>query len=163
MLNKVILIGNLGNVPTVRPTANGSAVTTLSVATHEAWTTADGTRERRTEWHTVVVWGERATRLAAVLRKGRPVDVEGQLRTRRWTAGETERTATRSTRTGSSPWSTALPALKSYRLALPRPRSVTALSRDGDRRLETAQAGARAPRALLSPQQDQRSLRGGQT
>ncbi len=55
MLKKATLIGNLGNVPAVRPTANRSAVTTLSVATHEAWTTTDGTRERRREWHSVLV------------------------------------------------------------------------------------------------------------
>jgi single-strand DNA-binding protein len=84
MVNKVVLIGNLGRDPELFQTQSGRAVARLSIATNEVWT-KDGERQRRTEWHRVVVWGTRAERIAAQLRKGTPVYVEGRLRTRTFT------------------------------------------------------------------------------
>ncbi len=93
MVNKVTLIGNLGRDPELFQTQNGQAVARLSVATNEVWM-KDGERQRRTEWHRVLVWGPRAERTAQ-LRKGIPVYVEGRLCTRRFTNAENvERTRT---------------------------------------------------------------------
>ncbi len=93
MVNKVTLIGNLGRDPELFQTQNGQAVARLSVATNEVWM-KDGERQRRTEWHRVLVWGPRAQRTAQ-LRKGMPVYVEGRLRTRRFTnADNMEQTRT---------------------------------------------------------------------
>ena len=83
MVNKVTLIGNLGRDPELFHTQTGQAVARLSLATNEVWM-KDGERQRRTEWHRVVVWGARAER-AAELRKGTPIYVEGRLRTRTFT------------------------------------------------------------------------------
>ncbi len=88
MVNKVVLIGNLGRDPELFQTQGGRAVARLSLATNEVWT-KDGERQRRTEWHRVVVWGPRAERIAAQLRKETLVYVEGRLRTRTATNGET--------------------------------------------------------------------------
>jgi len=87
MINRAVLIGNLGRDPELFQTQGGRAVARLSIATNEAWT-KDGERQRRTEWHRVVVWGPRAARIAAQLRKGTLVYVEGRLRTRTLTNGE---------------------------------------------------------------------------
>ena len=87
MVNKVTLIGNLGRDPELFHTQSGRAVARLSIATNEVWT-KNGERQRRTEWHRVVVWGPRAERIAAQLRKGTPVYVEGRLRTRTFTNAE---------------------------------------------------------------------------
>ena len=83
MVNKVTLIGNLGRDPELFQTQSGQAVARLSIATNEVWT-KNGERQRRTEWHRVVVWGPRAERTTR-LRKGTPVYVEGRLRTRTFT------------------------------------------------------------------------------
>jgi single-strand DNA-binding protein len=84
MVNKVVLIGNLGRDPELFHTQSGQPVARLSVATNEVWT-KDGERQRRTEWHRVVVWGAPAERLTAQLQKGAQVYVEGRLRTRSFT------------------------------------------------------------------------------
>src|SRR5712691_10051973 len=88
MINRVVLIGNLGRDPELFQTQGGGAVARLSIATNEVWTKG-GERQRRTEWHRVVVWGPRAERIAAQLRKGTLVYVEGRLRTRTATSEET--------------------------------------------------------------------------
>ena len=80
-LNKVTVMGNLGQDPELKFTGNETAVTTLSVATQE-YQGAD--KEDRVEWHRVVVWGKRAENCAKYLSKGRPVLVEGRLQTRSW-------------------------------------------------------------------------------
>jgi single-strand DNA-binding protein len=82
MVNKVVLIGNLGRDPELFQTQAGQAVARLSIATNTVWT-KDGERQRRTEWHRVVVWGPRAERIAAQLHKGTLVYIEGRLRTQR--------------------------------------------------------------------------------
>ena len=83
-INKVILIGNLGNDPEMRHTPNGAGVCEFRLATNEAWTDKQGQRQERTEWHRVVVWGKKAEVCSKYLSKGRQVYVEGRLRTRTW-------------------------------------------------------------------------------
>jgi len=84
-VNKVILVGRLGQNPEVRYTPSGSAVANFSVATNEAWTDKSGQKQERTEWHRVVVWGKLAELCSQYLAKGRQCYVEGRLQTREWT------------------------------------------------------------------------------
>ena len=81
-VNKVLLIGNLGRDPEVRFTSNGKAVARFSIATSEVWSDTEGSRQERTEWHNIVVWGKQAETCGQYLSKGRQVYIEGQLRTR---------------------------------------------------------------------------------
>ncbi|WOG27442.1 single-stranded DNA-binding protein [Endozoicomonas sp. 8E] len=84
-VNKVILIGNLGNDPDVRFTPNGSAVANLSVATSESWKDRNtGQPQEKTEWHRVVIFGKLAEIAQQFLRKGSKVYIEGKLQTRKW-------------------------------------------------------------------------------
>ena len=85
-VNKVILVGNLGNDPEVRQTPAGVAITTISVATSESWKDKQtGQPQERTEWHRVVIFNEGLARVAEnYLRKGSKVYIEGQLQTRKW-------------------------------------------------------------------------------
>lgn len=82
MVNKVIIVGNLGKDPEVRFTSNGKAVAKLAVATSEKWTDHDGNKQERTEWHNVVVWGKQAESCGQYLSKGRQVYVEGKIASR---------------------------------------------------------------------------------
>jgi len=83
-LNKVELIGNLGRDPELRYTGSGQAVVNFTLATHERWTGRDNTKQERTEWHRVVVWGNQGETCAKYLKKGRQVFVEGRIQTRQW-------------------------------------------------------------------------------
>ena len=84
-INKVILVGNLGNDPEVRFTASGSAVATLSLATSSAWRDKQsGDLQERTEWHRVVMFGRLAEIAKEYCRKGSKLYVEGSLRTNKW-------------------------------------------------------------------------------
>ncbi|HEY5740408.1 MAG TPA: single-stranded DNA-binding protein [Gammaproteobacteria bacterium] len=84
-VNKVILVGNLGNDPDTRYMPSGSAVTNLSVATNESWKDKQtGEQKDRTEWHKVAMFGRLAEIAAEYLRKGSQVYIEGKLRTRKW-------------------------------------------------------------------------------
>ena len=83
MLNKCMVIGHLGRDPEMRYTANGSAVTTFSVATSRRYT-SNGEQRDETEWFTVVTWDRLAETCAQYLQKGRLVYVEGRLQTRSW-------------------------------------------------------------------------------
>ena len=83
-VNKVMILGNLGQDPELRNTTSGKAVTTLRVATTDTWNDASGQRQERTEWHTIVVWGRSAENCKQYLAKGRAVFVEGRLQTRKW-------------------------------------------------------------------------------
>lgn len=84
-VNKVILIGNLGNDPETRYTPNGSAITNLSVATDESYKDRNtGQLVPRTEWHRVVIFGKLAEIASQYLRKGSKVYLEGRLQTRKW-------------------------------------------------------------------------------
>ena len=83
-LNKVILIGNLGQDPEARFTPQGTAVTNLSIATNESWKDQSGEMQDRTEWHRVVMYGRMAETAAEYMKKGQMVYVEGRLNTREW-------------------------------------------------------------------------------
>ena len=84
MLNKCMIIGNLGVDPEMRYTANGTAVTTFRVATHRQYSGPDGERREETEWFSVVTWARLAETCSQYLSKGRQVFVEGRMRTRSW-------------------------------------------------------------------------------
>ncbi|UUX96037.1 single-stranded DNA-binding protein [Aquabacterium sp. J223] len=84
-VNKVILIGNLGRDPELRYTPSGAAVCNVSVATTRNWKNRDsGERQEETEWHRVVFYDRLAEIAGEYLKKGRPVYVEGRLKTRKW-------------------------------------------------------------------------------
>jgi single-strand DNA-binding protein len=85
-VNKVILIGNLGRDPEVKYTPSGAAVANFNIATNESWTSKDGKKEERTEWHKIVVWSKLAELCGEYLSKGRPVYIEGRLQTREYEA-----------------------------------------------------------------------------
>ena len=93
-INKVILVGNLGQDPEVKFTAGGAAVTTLSIATSDSWKDKEsGMDKERTEWHRVVLWRRLAEIAGEYLKKGSKVYIEGQLQTRKWEqAGQTRYT-----------------------------------------------------------------------
>jgi len=84
MVNKAILVGRLGRDPEVRYTSSGTPVANFSLATDESWTDQNGERQRRTEWHQIVVWRRLAEICERYLRKGRLVFIEGQIQTREW-------------------------------------------------------------------------------
>ena len=85
-VNKVILVGNLGDDPEARSLNNGGEVVNLRVATSESWKDRDGNRQERTEWHRVVIFNENLGKVAKqYLRKGSKVYLEGQIQTRKWT------------------------------------------------------------------------------
>ena len=83
-INKVILIGHLGQNPEVRYTPSGAAVANFSIATNENWTDKTGQKQEKTEWHRIVVWGKTAENCKQYLAKGRQVFIEGRLQTRQW-------------------------------------------------------------------------------
>ncbi len=84
-VNKVILIGNLGKDPEVRYTPSGAAVCNLRLATTRQWKNRDsGERQEETEWHSVVLYDRQAEIAGEYLKKGRPVYIEGRLKTRKW-------------------------------------------------------------------------------
>ena len=84
-VNKVILVGNLGDDPEVRSLNNGGEVVNMRVATSENWKDKDGNRQERTEWHRVVIFNENLGRVAkSYLKKGSKVYLEGQIQTRKW-------------------------------------------------------------------------------
>ncbi len=84
-VNKVILLGRLGQDPELKYTPSGAAVCNFSLATTEAWTDKNsGQKQERTEWHRVVVWGKLAELCNQYLSKGRQAFVEGRLQTRSW-------------------------------------------------------------------------------
>ncbi len=83
-LNRVVIMGNLGQDPELRYTQGQTPVCTLSVATTDYRTSQDGQKQEFTEWHRVVVWSKQAENCAKYLAKGRSVLVEGRLQTRSW-------------------------------------------------------------------------------
>lgn len=84
MYNNLIAIGNVGKDPEMRFTANGTPVTTFSVATNHSHTGEDGQKQTETEWFNVVAWNKLAELCNQYLAKGRRVYVEGRVRTRSW-------------------------------------------------------------------------------
>jgi single-strand DNA-binding protein len=83
-VNKVILVGNLGQDPEVRYTQSNQAVANFSVATTENWTDRDGNRQEKTEWHRIVAFRKLAELCKSYLKKGRQVYLEGSLQSRSW-------------------------------------------------------------------------------
>ena len=87
-LNKVTLIGNLGNDPEVRSTTGGNRVATFSLATSRSWNDAGGTKQEKTEWHRCVVWNTKNSQLADIVekyvKKGDKLYVEGRIEYRQW-------------------------------------------------------------------------------
>lgn len=83
-INKVMLIGRLGQDPELKYTPSGAAVCNFSVATSDSWTDKAGQKQERTEWHRIVVWGKLAELCNQYLSKGRQAFIEGSLQTRSW-------------------------------------------------------------------------------
>ena len=83
-VNKVILVGNLGNDPEVRYMPNGNAVANLSLATSESWKDQQGQVQERTEWHRLTMYRRLAEIAGEYLKKGSQIYVEGKLQTRKW-------------------------------------------------------------------------------
>lgn len=84
MVNKVILIGNLGADPEVRYSQSGTAIASFRMATTEIWKKQDGSKEDQTEWHRIVAFGRLGEICGEYLSKGSKVYIEGRLQTRKW-------------------------------------------------------------------------------
>ncbi len=85
MINKAILVGNLGRDPEIRYTASGMAVANFSIATTDRWKDkSSGEMKERTEWHKIVAWGKLGEICGEYLSKGRQVYIEGRIQTREW-------------------------------------------------------------------------------
>ena len=84
MINKAILIGNLGADPEIRYTQSGTQVATFNVATTERWRGQDGQMQESTEWHKIVAWARLAEICGEYLQKGSRVYIEGRIQTRKW-------------------------------------------------------------------------------
>jgi len=87
-VNKAILVGRLGRDPETRYTSAGQAVCNFTLATDETYRDRNGERQKRTEWHRIVVWGKQAENCGQYLKKGRSVYIEGRIQTREWTNKE---------------------------------------------------------------------------
>jgi single-strand DNA-binding protein len=83
-VNKVILVGRLGRDPETRFTSGGQAVANFSVATDETYKDRNGERQKRTEWHKIVVWGKQAEIAQQYLKKGSLIFIEGRIQSREW-------------------------------------------------------------------------------
>jgi single-strand DNA-binding protein len=83
-VNKVIIVGNLGNDPEIRYMPNGNAVANLSIATSESWKDQQGAQQERTEWHKVTMYRRLAEIAGEYLKKGSQIFIEGKLQTRKW-------------------------------------------------------------------------------
>ena len=83
-VNKVILVGRLGRDPETRYTGGGQAVANFSIATDESYKDRNGERQKRTEWHKIVVWGKQAEIAQQYLKKGSLLFVEGRIQSREW-------------------------------------------------------------------------------
>src|ERR1700740_2125967 len=93
-VNRVILVGRLGRDPETRYTGGGQAVCNFSVATDETYKDRAGERQKRTEWHRIVVWGKQAEIAQQYLRKGSLIYLEGRIQTRQWDDKEGQKRTT---------------------------------------------------------------------
>ena len=84
MINKVILLGNLGKDPEIRSTQGGQQVANFTIATNRRWRDRDGNRQEQTEWHYIVAWGRQAEIAGQYLTRGSKIYLEGRLQTRSW-------------------------------------------------------------------------------
>ena len=87
-VNKVILVGRLGRDPETRFTSGGQAVANFSVATDESYKDRNGERQKRTEWHKIVIWAKQAEIAQQYLKKGSQIYLEGRIQSREWTDKE---------------------------------------------------------------------------
>jgi single-strand DNA-binding protein len=83
-VNRVILVGRLGRDPETRFTSSGQAVANVSLATDETYKDRNGERQKRTEWHRLVIWGKQAEIAQKYLKKGTLIYVEGRIQSRQW-------------------------------------------------------------------------------
>ena len=83
-VNKVILIGNIGNAPECRYTSSGAPVTSFSLATNETWLDSENKKVNNTEWHNIVVWNKLAEFANEYLSKGQSIYLEGKIHTSSW-------------------------------------------------------------------------------
>src|SRR5271170_4369740 len=90
-VNKVILVGRLGRDPETRYTGSGQAVANFSLATDETFKDRSGERQKRTEWHKIVVWGKQAEIAQQYLKKGSQIFLEGRIQSREWTDKENQK------------------------------------------------------------------------
>lgn len=90
-LNKVMIIGNLGKDPEMKYMADGTALTSFSVAASRSYSGSDGERKEETEWFAVVTWRKLAEQCSQYLQKGKRVYVEGRLQTRSWDGPDGQR------------------------------------------------------------------------
>jgi single-strand DNA-binding protein len=93
-VNKVILVGRLGKDPETRYTSSGQAVCNFSLATDETYKDRAGERQKRTEWHRIVVWGKQAEIAQQYLRRGSLLYLEGRIQTRQWDDREGQKRTT---------------------------------------------------------------------
>ncbi len=93
-VNKVILVGRLGRDPETRYTSGGQAVANFSLATDESYKDRNGERQKRTEWHKIVVWGKQAEIAQQYLKKGSLVFIEGRIQSREWQDKEGQKRTT---------------------------------------------------------------------
>lgn len=93
-VNKVILVGRLGRDPEIRYTSSGQPVANFSIATDESYKDRNGERQKRTEWHRLVVWGKQAEVVQKFLKKGAQAYFEGRLQTREWQDKEGQKKTT---------------------------------------------------------------------
>lgn len=84
MINKAIIVGNLGADPEIRYTQSGSQVATFNVATTDRWRDKEGQQQESTEWHRIVAWRKLAEICGEYLHKGSKVYIEGKIQTRKW-------------------------------------------------------------------------------
>ena len=83
-MNRVTLLGRLGNDPDVRSTQDGTTVANFSLATSEKWTDTNGEKQEKTEWDRCVAWGKQGENIGKYFNKGSEILVEGMLQTRSW-------------------------------------------------------------------------------
>ena len=83
-INKVILVGHIGNKPEGRYTPSGASTASFSLATNEAWVDSDKSKQERTEWHNIIAWNKLADFATEYIQKGQLVYIEGKLQTRSW-------------------------------------------------------------------------------
>jgi single-strand DNA-binding protein len=93
-VNKVILVGRLGRDPETRFTGGGQAVANFTMATDESFKDKSGQRQKRTEWHKIVVWGKQAEIAQQYLKKGSLIFAEGRIQTREWQDKENQKRTT---------------------------------------------------------------------
>src|SRR5215471_14986164 len=93
-VNKAILVGRLGRDPETRYTSGGQAVCNFTMATDESYKDRNGERQKRTEWHRIVVWGKQAEIAQQYLRKGSLIFVEGRIQSREWQDKEGQKRTT---------------------------------------------------------------------